>query len=109
MKKLNITEEAIKSYVETKKAKEFNEFVNYCKDSIKKGAHKIVWELSNGDEIYFQNGFRKPHVVSPESFKGAKYGDYGYEGAVEWFMAFNALEQDGQFEDIEETSEIYGY
>lgn len=106
MKKLNLTEEAIKTYVETRRAEKFAEFVDYCKDSIKKGAHQIVWELSNGDEIYFQNGFRKPHVVSPEPFKGGRYGDYGYEGVIEWFMAFNALEQDGQ---LEEDPLTYGY
>ena len=81
------------------------EFENYCKDSIKKGAHQLVWELSNGDEIYFQNGFRKPHLVSPELIQGGRYGDYGYEKAIEWAEAFSALEQDNQFGD----PDLYGF
>ena len=90
---MEITEQALKIYV---------------KNSInKQGCLSIVWDLPNGDEIYFQKGFKKPHLVSPEPFKGAKYGDYGYEGCISWTDAWKALTDANLIGSDEE--ECYGY
>lgn len=86
----------------TNKTMNAKEFEIYCKNSSNTPESKIIWELSNGDEIYFQWGFKKPHIVSPEPIKGGKYGDYGYEKAIDWSVAFSMLEQDGQFEPEDE-------
>lgn len=82
--------------------KSVEEFKKYCKESVKTTDDEwsmISWELSNGDEIYFKKGFKVPHIISPEPFAGSKYGDFGYEGCLDWSLAFDFLKNDGAFED----------
>ena len=83
--------------------KTVEEFKVYCKKSVKcrfAEEASIIWNLSNGDEIYFKKGFKKPHIISPEPFVDSKYGDFGYEGTLEWKIAFDMLTADGAFEEV---------
>ena len=73
--------------------KTVNEFKAYCKKSVKcqfAEEASIIWNLSNGDEIYFKKDFKKPHIISP----------FGYEETLEWKIAFDMLKADGAFEEV---------
>lgn len=85
-----------------------NEFKKYVKNTIKeRGCHYILWNLPNGDQIYFQHNFRKPHVISPEPFKEGRLGDFGYEGAVDWAVAWEVLNNKNLIGSDDE--ECYGW
>lgn len=100
--------------VDEKFSEEFNFFKEYVKASVNdQGCMMLSWELPDGDEIYFMKKFKKPHRISPEPFKGARLGDYGYEKAIEWVTAWKTLKDAGLLSedsyDWEDDYEIYGW
>lgn len=69
----------------------FAEFTKYMQETASNSG-KTIFELSNGDEVYYDSRCEYPRLNSP----------VGFDITISWETAYDILYKDGQFDDQDE-------